>query len=339
MKARDGLSGLSRIPWRWVQWVAISIAVVGLGFRLWDLGGGNWATVSTTAAHQFVPVVLILMVSVGLRLRSTIQVLAAALGGFFSCTWLAYHLGTWLTGVMGPDDPLRLTLAIPVLEEASKALLLLLIAWTWRRKAMLPGVVDLGLAGMAVGAGFAFHEDLLWGRVSSSGFDWAGGWLLPSVHTETGLVAGHVVWTGLIGLAVGVAVTRRWRWAWVTVAAAAVLAVVDHGTWNDASVRESWGWAVGWGWLPIVVFTGGLLLAFVTDTRSVRTSPAEQRILPWEVVRYARTGQVASPVRRWHSATEMMRFTTGTAHARAAAIRDTGLENSRGSASREAGRR
>lgn len=314
----------AQIPWRAVQWATIGIACVGLVFRLRTLGDGDWTTVSTSAAYQFTPVVAVLVASVGLRLRSTVQVLAAALGGFFSCTWVAYHLGTWTTNTLGEDNAWRLTLAIPVIEEVAKALLVLFIAWTWRRKSMSPGILDLALAGMAVGAGFAFHEDLLWGRVSAGGFDGALGWVLPSVHMDTGLVAGHLVWTGIMGLAIGTAVTRRWRWSWAAVVGAAALVVFDHGSWNSEPLRDGWGWVVGWGWLPIATLVGGLLFAFVADTTSVRHVPSSQRILPWDVVRYARHGKLATPLRRWYFGTEIMRVTTGTAHARAREARQAG---------------
>ena len=313
--ASDDAAPGRRIPWKWIQRVAVLIGLAGLMFRLREIGADDWGQVRTIATHQLVPVIVVLALSVGLRLRSTLQVVASVLAGFFTATWLAYHGGGWLIDVMGADSPLRLTLGVPVMEESAKAVLVAFVAWNWRRGPASPGVVDMGLAGMAVGAGFAWHEDLLWDRVSSSGFVEGAGFVMPSVHTATGVVAGHMVWTGLVGLALGVLLIRRTRWSWMLAGAALLLTVVDHGTWNDAAVRESVGLFLADGWLAVALFAGGLVAAFVVDTRRVRLIPASRRIVPGDVVRYVSGGSAASPLRRWMVASEVMRFTTGATHA------------------------
>ena len=319
MNASDGDERQRRgVPWQLIQPAAFLLACVFFVLRLDDLVGGEWGPVRVSAWHQFWPVLWLLVLSVSVRTRSSLQVLNAAFMGFFTSVWIASVVGDLVTDVMGKTNPDRLAVAVPVVEELAKVLPLVLVAWTWRRQSGSPGIIDFGLAGIASGAGFALHEDALWGRVSSSGTHGALGWLLPSMHTEAGLVAGHAVWTGIVGLAFGVVVTRSWRRSWWLIVGALAVVMFDHGSWNNPVLRDDWRWLLGNGWLPAGLLIGGLLLGFVADVRALRRVPQWLRWVPSDLVRYVRRGTMRGPVRRWWGATRLMRLVAAAAHGRAA---------------------
>lgn len=305
-----------RIPWHLVQPATFAIAVVLFVLRTRELADVEGSNVRLSATHQLWPVVLVLALSVSIRGRSTMQIFTAWFAGFFTAVWISAELGKLVLDLMSETSPYRLSVVVPLIEETSKMIPLLLVVWAWRRQRGSPGIIDLGLTGMAAGAGFAFHEDAMWTRVSSSGIDGTLGWLLPSMHSDVGLVAGHVVWTGIIGLAVGVAMARRRGWWWLVVGAL-VITVVDHGTWNNSSLRDDWRWLVGNGWLAVVLLLGGLLGGFVADIRSLRRIPVESRLVPGDVIRYARRGTSSNPVRRWWVGTRLMRAAAALAHGEA----------------------
>jgi RsiW-degrading membrane proteinase PrsW (M82 family) len=315
------MSGAGWSKRRVLTWVLRAVSVVAFVFawlRLAEVAQGQWGQVGTSALHQFWLVAVLLILAVAVRGRSTYQVLGAALTGFLSSIGLAMYFGRWITEVMGVVNPWRLALVVPILEEALKLIPFVVVLLIWRGRRKSPGVIDFTLIGLATGAGFALHEDAMWSRVASNGFGGPVGWLLPSLHTQTGLVAGHAVWTGLVGLAIGLAVTRRRKAGWWLVVAVYAIVVFDHGSWNYPPLREDWRWLVGFGWLPVVLLIVGLAVAFLLDSRALRRIPRQSRVVPSDVWRFTRTGTVLNPVGRWFGGRRMMRMAASAAHGHAA---------------------
>ncbi len=303
-----------------ITWALRAASVAGFvfaGFRLAEVAQGEWAQVRASALHQFWLPAILLALSFSVRGRSTYQVLGAAITGFLSSIGLAMYLGRWITESMGQVNPMRLALVVPVVEETLKLIPFVVVLLIFRRQRRSPGIIDFTLIGLAAGAGFALHEDAMWSRVTSAGFSGPISWLTPSVHTQTGFVAGHAVWTGLVGLAVGIVVTRRWAAGWLVVLAVYALVVFDHGSWNYQPLRDDWRWVVGFGWLPVALLVLGIALGFWLDTRSLRRIPQELRLLPGDVWRFARNGTVTHPAARWFRGRSLMRAAARAAHTRA----------------------
>lgn len=312
------------IPWHYVQWVALSAAVVLFAFRLADVSDGDWNRVRSSALHQFWLVALLLALSFRVRGRTAVQVLAGAMTGFFTSIWVSSVGGAALSDLLGAASQFRLAYAVPALEETVKLLPLLLVVWVWRHRGYAPGLVDFGLAGMATGAGFALHEDALWARLSSTGFDEPIGWLLPSVHADTGLVAGHVVWTGLVGLAFGVAFRKRGVRGLFIVLAVLAVVIFDHGSWNNAFLRENWRWVLGEGWVTIVLLLVGVVAALTVDIQALRGMPGNLRVRVRDLIRFVRQGTTAGPVRRLWAGASLVHVAAAIAHGVASGRLDLG---------------
>jgi RsiW-degrading membrane proteinase PrsW (M82 family) len=263
---------LRRFSWRKMTPLFLVLTSILFVIRVVEVADGDWGRMALSLGHHAWLLGLIMVVSLLARGRSLINVIAAFYGGFFTAIWAANIIGSISAARLGASNPWHLMVAVPIIEETVKTLPLLLVAWIWlRRRLGTPGVVDLGLLGTAVGAGFAVHEDAMWQRLSGSGFDGVLGWLAPSFHTEAGVVMGHAGWTGLFGIGLGIwLVNTRRRWTIVFPLVALAVSTVDHGLWNDVRAREAWRPFLIDGWLPIGLYLGGLLVAVVIETRVVQ---------------------------------------------------------------------
>ena len=301
---------------RWFPTVLFLLGVAVFAARLPGLADGDWGRLATSALyHGWLPAV-ILVTSLSIRGRTTQHTVVAVFGGFFTAMFLARALGELAGEVMGADDPWRLAVVVPLLEEASKLVPILLVAAIWWGRRGSPGIVDHGLIGVASGAGFAFHEDGLWQRLIGQGFDGPTGWLLPQLHQGAagGVIVGHAVWTGLVGLALGAALTRRERIWWLVAGATFAMVVFDHGSWNNLELREGWRFLLANGWLPAAVFLVGLALAHVVDLRALRSISAHVRVRPGEVPGYTIGGGEGGPFGRFRFAWRMVRISALAAH-------------------------
>ncbi len=296
--------------WRWIGPVSVAISLILVGLRLPDLADGDWDRLRTSAVHQAWLPVLLALVSVGVRSRTSYHVIAAALGGFLTSFWIAHALGTRSEDWLGPDDPWHLVVSTPAIEEVAKLLPLLVVAWSWRKRQTRPGIFDLGLLGTAVGAGFAWHEDAVWGRLSSSGIDGTLGFVAPSFHTDTGFVIGHAGWTGIVGLAVGVAMNLRRIVAWLLPVLALLLVGTDHGWWNGLSISdEEYRWLLVDGAVPAGVLFAGLIAALVADQRARLQVPEEFRFTLGHLLRKTLNGPPKRMLTRWQTGTVLLRTT------------------------------
>ncbi len=120
----------------------------------------------------------------------------------------------------------RLGLVAPVVQEASKGAVVLLISWRYRRE--FDNVLDGIMYGAMVGFGFAMTGNLIStvGRFALWGFEGLG----AAVFAE-GLVYGldHALYTAVFGAGLGLARLAQERWQrWALPAAGFGLAVATH---------------------------------------------------------------------------------------------------------------
>ena len=189
----------------------------------------------------------------------TLALVTIAAGTVRTFTWRVY-LGAGLAGLLavsaivrlvdvplynhfGPDSLLEGAAIGPGIEEVCKALLLVLIVWlAARRRDVRPSALDLTLLGMWVGAGYGLYEDAMFGR-GGARFGAAAPFsvLFPSQDQISGLSqvgGGHLMYTGVVGLGLGIGVLyrRRWRFAWLAVPGAFFVAFAEHASWNGKAM-------------------------------------------------------------------------------------------------------
>lgn len=301
---------LSAIPWRLVAWLSMLVSLALFAWTLPGLADGDWSRVRTSAWHNTSGLLVLWALSALARSRTLFNLVGTFLGGYFTAIWIAVLGGRATGSWLGETDLLQLSVAVPVIEELAKLVPLLIVVLVWRwRTDRSPGIVDFTLMGMASGAGFAFHEDGLWQRLSGSGLDSPLGLLWPSMYAETGTAAGHVVWTGLVGLGVGVWMTRAVRrLSWLVPIVLLAVVVADHGIWNNVAAREDWSLLRFDGWLVPGLLLAALLVALVRETWRLHRltdglATAMLRRLPSRAVR---GGVMVGPRKAWQ-ANELLR--------------------------------
>jgi RsiW-degrading membrane proteinase PrsW (M82 family) len=219
-----------------------AVVVVAAMWRGLTFDSPDDGFVETLVAHGWV---LVWLGALGLLVGRSLparRLVGFLLTGFFLVPILVKLAHGPLTGLVGEDTNWATAAVVPVLEELMKAIpLIALLLGTRRDPSRSLSVLDFGLAGFAVGAGFAIHEDLLWERTLVGGFEGLGGILAPSIVVDPLLVVGHAGWTALVGLGIGFAVVHRGRGpVWLVAVVGASLAVADHAAANfrgDVDVR------------------------------------------------------------------------------------------------------
>lgn len=159
---------------------------------------------------------------------------------------LAGHALLWLTDVLSIPG-LAETLLVPAFEELAKVIpVVIYFGLSARRRGLRVAAIDGLILGFAVGAGFAFHEDMAASRSVGRGLSLDPlGLLLPTAAKIGGgfvgpparWVAGHAGWAALSGLSVGLcAHVRRRSWSgfrnWRLPAVGVALVVLDHANVN-----------------------------------------------------------------------------------------------------------
>jgi RsiW-degrading membrane proteinase PrsW (M82 family) len=151
-----------------------------------------------------------------------------------------------------------LTLAGPAIEEAAKGAFLLVML-TGARRREFDGVVDgLVYAGFTA-VGFAFVEDV--GYISES-FGQGTDTTVATVVLR--LVIGpfaHPLFTSLIGLGVGLAVSRGGENRWLYPAAGYLGAVALHALWNSSLTFGLAGYLVVYVVIMVPAFIAAVLVA------------------------------------------------------------------------------
>lgn len=268
---------------------------------LWQLPfflrGGAGEFLTNLGHHAYVVAWLLVITVLGrtLPLRT---LPAAFFVGLFASMAVVLGVGFPLGDLIGKNVRLFDSVVVPLLEESAKGLpVLLFFWWLTRRGAWQPAMTDGLLMGYLVGAGFAIHENAMYGRASGSGF---GGSELslffPTISefrlmpSGRGFSVGHAEWTALLGLSIGAAFffRERLRWSWLVPVAAFALVSWDHGRVNyivgtpvfgepDWIYRAIRGLVLD-GRLPVYLLLAGTVAAVVTELVVLRRMAGRDRL-------------------------------------------------------------
>jgi RsiW-degrading membrane proteinase PrsW (M82 family) len=167
--------------------------------------------------------------------------------------------------LIGPQalEAVRLGLVAPVLQEALKGVIVLIIAWRYRRE--FDNVLDGIIYGSMVGLGFAMTGNLI---------SYVGSFLLwgfDGLHTTIileGVIRGldSALYTAIFGAGLGLGRLARQRWQrWVFPAGAFVMAVVVHALHNVLSYS-----LLGLNTITVLLTVSGLVLIIVVVVWSLK---------------------------------------------------------------------
>lgn len=267
--------------WRTFTRVGAAMMLVALPSLLPTYSGGNWSDLAAGAFFHLWTLALLLAISWRVRSVSLPTVATYWFTGMFSSVLIVHLLSGPLTALSDGVDGMNWI--VPALEELAKALPLVLAVVLGRKLWRHPGLSDLIILGFAVGSGYAFHEEVLWGRVAGTGLGLDIGLLVPSVMRFDGTyVVGDAVWTALVGLAIGLFLLHRRRPLCFVLASFAMLAVLgdrmaagrieatnDWFTDNDIAARAL-----------IALLVGGAIAAVSLDTARLRRTAARDHLFP-----------------------------------------------------------
>src|SRR5919206_833080 len=266
-----------REPAFWVYAAILAVTALGTfaqqsSFR--RISPSGWA-LSRALLVVYAAPVFILISLLDLYEREPLPLVAAAflwgaiaatqLAGFANAGW-----GLVVARVGGPEFASRWTAALtaPVVEETLKGIGVVLVFLIARDQ--VDDVMDGFVYGAICGLGFAVVEDVFY-FVGVFGGSVAGVLQGFFVRVVASGFYGHVLYTGLVGMGIGYAASRRHRRAAAQRAAVLVAlclaAVAGHFVWDspllDFFPRQPW---TGIDWLLVVLATAakGLpLLVFV----------------------------------------------------------------------------
>lgn len=212
--------------------VGLGIAFVLVSFV--GRAGGNWENI---ADHLlFHGWVLLWLMAVGWTVRSLgpLELARFWLFGYFAVAFVVLAIGEATEAQLGEDRELQIALLVPVLEETAKLLPIVLYLVALRPSLTLPTLTDIVAGGFAVGAGFAFREDLVRERVAADGFDTSfWGVAFPTTLYEgPRFIVAHGGWTIVAAVGIGLIVIHRRWWAYLVALVGWLLAIADHAAVN-----------------------------------------------------------------------------------------------------------
>lgn len=151
-----------------------------------------------------------------------------------------YAIAQWLEQfpelgrLLGPDAALMVgaPIAAPIVEETTKGIGIVLLFWLMRGE--FDNVRDGLVYGALVGAGFNWFESALYVQQNFVEFGTAPyGFQIGTRYAWFGL-AGHALFSGILGASLGVARATAKRWLrWVAPPVGFVLAIAGHA-WNNS---------------------------------------------------------------------------------------------------------
>jgi len=249
------------------------VRMVGALVQLSAVSRSGWA-LSWLLLGLYAAPLFLLIYSLDLYEREPLSVaLAAFLWGAFAATALALDAGGWdqvLAQVAGADFAATWAPALtaPVVEEFLKGAGIVLLYLIVRDE--IDDVMDGFVYGALCGLGFAVVEDVVYFMAAFGGTP-AGVLQGFYVRVLSSGLYGHVLYTGLVGMAVGLVVSRRepapMRERLPMAAGIVALAVFGHVLWNSPLLSFAPNppiEGVEWVLLPLGLAVKGLpLLLFV----------------------------------------------------------------------------
>jgi RsiW-degrading membrane proteinase PrsW (M82 family) len=266
-----------RLPAFWLYAIVVALtAVVAIAeqnlFR--ELSPGGWALSWVLVLLYAAPVAIVVYL-LDLYEREPIPLLVAsfAWGAVAATTLAAIANAGWgivVARLGGPEFASRWTAALtaPFVEEILKGVGVVLIVLIARDE--VDDVMDGFVYGALCGLGFAIVEDVFY-FVAVFGGDVAGVFQGFFIRVIASGLYSHVLYSGLVGMAIGIVVTRRDdRPLGARLSAAAPLAgaaVLGHFLWNSPILEffpaHPWEGAE-WVLIPLATAVKGLpLLLFV----------------------------------------------------------------------------
>lgn len=225
--------------------------------------GGVGLFIEDLFAHAWVLALLTLVAGPVRTLRFP-AFAATGFAGFFGMFGVAALVGRPVMTQLEQQRELGSVVVMPLIEELLKVLPALIMVVIAMRRATRPSATDIMLLGAWAGAGFALHENALFGR---GGFNFDSPpvltLLFPVLGTRTAedstvIGAGHLVWTALIALGLGIGLLyRSGRWSWIAIPVTFAVAFTEHAVANAVSL-ESIGVPIQLA--KILVLGGGMSL-------------------------------------------------------------------------------
>lgn len=215
--------------------------------------------------------------------------IAAFVWGAVVSVALALVLEIWIQNQWDLSDETMASFVAPAVEEPVKCLFLVVTLLRSRRviDGMLDGLIFAGL----VGIGFAFVENIGYYAASylgSPGITIAGAEGATTTFIVRGLFSpfAHPLFTSAFGIALGIAVTRRW---WITKVSLVVLglagSILLHGLWNGSL---SYGGGVGF----VLVYLALAVVLAVMATVAIIVRLRQVRILEQSLSYVAERGWI-----------------------------------------------
>lgn len=217
----------------WWQIAALTVSLLLVVFALIRIPGNDWGLRFEHSWYHLFVVGWFCLLSYRWRTVGTWETVRFWITGFFPVALVSYLLAEPLEWLIGTGN-LQTGFWVPLVEEVVKVLPLLLWATLMRPRHRHGTLTDFWILGFAIGAGFSFHEDALYGRLVASGFhDGLTGTLFPMMLTGSQNVITHAGWTAIAGFGVGLFAMYRTRvWSYPVAATFLAFAVLDHAAIN-----------------------------------------------------------------------------------------------------------
>lgn len=221
------------IPWTLVGWICLGVTAVVFALQIpWmtDASPDFWSD----AVHHLWILGILLVLTVRSRTVPLGHLLVFFFVGYFIVTGLAQLVAEPVKGIFPLEESDFVpSIYVPISEELLKiAPVALWLVWAIRRMPGHPAASDALLLAFASGAGFNIYEDAVVGDWFGSGWTAVPPWsfFLPVIdevenfagmtseggrESVTTFVGGHIVWTCLAGLGLGLAFLLRGRRPWV----------------------------------------------------------------------------------------------------------------------------